>query len=64
MSSCAEAYVSALSDGYRTVLLMHDVRGLTAREIGEPLGDSTGQREDAPPPRAQSSRRRALEARG
>ena len=42
MSSCVEAYVSELSDGYRAVLLMHDVKGLTAREIGELLGASTG----------------------
>jgi RNA polymerase sigma-70 factor, ECF subfamily len=42
MSSCVEAYVSGLSDSYRAVLLMHDVKGLTAREIGELLGDSTG----------------------
>lgn len=42
MSNCVEAYVSELSDSYRAVLLLHDVRGLTAREIGELLGDSTG----------------------
>jgi RNA polymerase sigma-70 factor (ECF subfamily) len=42
MSNCVEAYVSELSDSYRAVLLMHDVKGLTAREIGELLGDSTG----------------------
>jgi RNA polymerase sigma-70 factor, ECF subfamily len=42
MSSCVEAYVSELSDSYRAVLLMHDVKGLTAREISELLGDSTG----------------------
>jgi RNA polymerase sigma-70 factor (ECF subfamily) len=42
MSECVEAYVSELSDAYRAVLLMHDVKGLTAREIGELLGDSTG----------------------
>ena len=42
MSTCVEAYVSELSDGYRAVLLMHDVKGLSAREIGELLGDSTG----------------------
>ena len=42
MSECVEAYVGELSDSYRAVLLMHDVKGLTAREIGELLGDSTG----------------------
>ena len=42
MSSCVEAYVGDLSDSYRAVLLMHDVKGLSAREIGELLGDSTG----------------------
>jgi RNA polymerase sigma-70 factor, ECF subfamily len=42
MSACVEAYVSELSDSYRAVLLMHDVKGLTAREIGNLLGDSTG----------------------
>ena len=42
MSSCVEAYVSELSDSYRAVLLMHDVKGLSAREVGELLGDSTG----------------------
>ena len=42
MSSCVEAYVSELSDSDRAVLLMHDVKGLTAREIGELLGDSIG----------------------
>ena len=42
MSTCVEAYVSELSDSYRAVLLMHDVKGLTAREIAALLGDSTG----------------------
>ena len=42
MSTCVQAYVGGLSDGYRAVLLMHDVQGLTAREIAELLGDSTG----------------------
>ena len=42
MSGCVEAYVSELSDSYRAVLLMHDVEGLTAGEISELLGDSTG----------------------
>ena len=42
MSTCVQAYVGGLSDSYRAVLLMHDVQGLTAREIAELLGDSTG----------------------
>ena len=42
MSDCVEAYVAELSDSYRAVLLMHDVKGLSAREIGELLGDTTG----------------------
>jgi RNA polymerase sigma-70 factor (ECF subfamily) len=42
MSSCVQAYVRDLSDSYRAVLLMHDVQGVTAREIAELLGDSTG----------------------
>ena len=42
MSDCVDAYVSELSDTYRAVLLMHDVKGLSAREIGELLGDTTG----------------------
>src|SRR5512142_1670940 len=42
MSTCVQAYVHELSDRYRAVLLMHDVQGLTTREIAELLGDSTG----------------------
>ena len=42
MSACVQAYVSELSDSYRAVLLLHDAQGLTAREIAELLGDSTG----------------------
>ena len=42
MSTCVQAYVGELSDSYRAVLLMHDVQGLTAREIAALLGDSTG----------------------
>jgi RNA polymerase sigma-70 factor, ECF subfamily len=42
MSDCVEAYVSELRDSYRAVLLMHDVKGLSAREIAELLGDTTG----------------------
>ena len=42
MSTCVEAYVGELRDSYRAVLLMHDVKGLTAREIADLLGDSVG----------------------
>jgi RNA polymerase sigma-70 factor (ECF subfamily) len=42
MSTCVQAYVGGLRDSYRAVLLMHDVQGLTSREIAELLGDSTG----------------------
>ena len=42
MSTCVQAYVGELSDGYRAALLMHDVHGLKSREIAELLGDSTG----------------------
>jgi RNA polymerase sigma-70 factor (ECF subfamily) len=42
MSTCVQAYVGKLSDSYRAVLFLHDVNGLSAREIGELLGDSTG----------------------
>ena len=42
MSTCVQAYVGDLSDSYRAVLLMHDVQGLTSREIAELLGDSSG----------------------
>lgn len=42
MSSCVQGYVGELSDSYRAVLFLHDVNGLSAREIGELLGDTTG----------------------
>jgi RNA polymerase sigma-70 factor, ECF subfamily len=42
MSACVQGYVGALSDGYRAVLLLHDVHGLTSPEIAELLGDSVG----------------------
>lgn len=38
MSECVQAYVTRLSDGYKTVLLLHDVDGLTASEIADLLG--------------------------
>lgn len=34
--------LDALPDGYRTVLVLHDVEGLTHEEIGEKLGIATG----------------------
>jgi DNA-directed RNA polymerase specialized sigma24 family protein len=37
-----EAYVSELNGSYRAVLLMLDVKGLTARVIAELLGAATG----------------------
>ena len=33
MSTCVERYVAKLRDGYKAVLLLHDVEGLTAQEI-------------------------------
>ncbi len=39
MSTCVQAYIGELSDRYRAALLMHDVQGLTSREIAELLGD-------------------------
>ena len=38
MSECVQAYITRLSDGYKTVLLLHDVDGLTASEIADLLG--------------------------
>lgn len=34
--------LDALPDGYRTVLVLHDVEGLTHEEIGDKLGIATG----------------------
>lgn len=42
MSSCVQGFVGTLSDSYRAVLFLHDVQGLSAREIGELLDDTTG----------------------
>ena len=42
MSACVETYVSELSDSYRAVLLLHDIEGLTSREIAELLDASVG----------------------
>jgi len=38
MSACVQAHVARLSDGYKAVLLLHDVDGLTANEIATLLG--------------------------
>jgi len=38
MSECVQAYITRLSDAYKTVLLLHDVDGLTASEIAGLLG--------------------------
>ena len=38
MSGCVQQYLVRVSDVYRAVLLLHDVEGLTAREIAGLLG--------------------------
>jgi len=38
MSSCVQIYIEGLSDGYRSVILMHDLEGLTSAEIASALG--------------------------
>ncbi len=40
MSDCVRGYLEELSDAYRTVILLHDVQGLTNPEIAELLGAS------------------------
>lgn len=40
MSACVQGYLEALSDSYRAVILLHDVEGLSNREIVEMLGCS------------------------
>lgn len=40
MSSCVQGYIESLSDTYRSVILLHDVQGLTNPEIAEMLGVS------------------------
>ena len=42
MSDCVKGYFGELSDSHRAVLLLHDVHGLTSRQIAELLGDSPG----------------------
>ncbi len=40
MSDCVRSYLEGLSDAYRTVILLHDIQGLTNPEIAELLGAS------------------------
>jgi RNA polymerase sigma-70 factor (ECF subfamily) len=42
MSACVRDYLDGLVDGYRAVILLHDVQGLTTREIAGFLGCSPG----------------------
>lgn len=38
MGSCVQIYIEGLSDGYRSVIMMHDLEGLTSVEIASSLG--------------------------
>lgn len=40
MSACVRRYLEGLSDGYRQVIMLHDLQGLTNREIAAMLGVS------------------------
>jgi RNA polymerase sigma-70 factor (ECF subfamily) len=40
MSDCVNEYFSQISDDYRAVIFLHDVEGLTNREVAEVLGIS------------------------
>ena len=40
MSDCVRSYLEGLSDAYRTVILLHDLQGMTNPEIAELLGVS------------------------
>jgi RNA polymerase sigma-70 factor (ECF subfamily) len=40
MSTCVQQYLVGLSDSYRAVILLHDVKGLTNPEIADMLGAS------------------------
>lgn len=42
MSACGERLLDTLSDGYRAVLLLHDVQGLTSAEIARVLRCTPG----------------------
>jgi len=37
MSACVQGYIEKMADGYRAVILLHDLHGLTAQEIAETL---------------------------
>ncbi len=37
MSACVQAYIGKLTDAYRSIILLHDLHGLTAEEIAEAL---------------------------
>jgi RNA polymerase sigma-70 factor, ECF subfamily len=41
-SACVQGFVDELNDGYRAVLLLHDVYGLSTPEISAALGDTPG----------------------
>lgn len=38
MSACVQDYIGKLTDAYRSIILLHDLHGLTAQEIAEMLG--------------------------
>jgi RNA polymerase sigma-70 factor (ECF subfamily) len=40
MSSCVREYIEGLSDSYRTVILLHDLEGMTSPQIAQALGCS------------------------
>jgi len=40
MSACVQQFIGGLPDAYRRVLLLHDLHGLTAREIARLCGSS------------------------
>lgn len=40
MSECVQRYLSRLSDSYRSVIMLHDMHGLTSPEIAALLGES------------------------
>ena len=40
MSACVQEFIAGLSDDYRTVILLHDLQGLTSPEIAAILDDT------------------------
>ena len=42
LKSCLRRAIDGLSEGYRTVFVMHDIEGYTHEEIGAALGVETG----------------------